>query len=59
MEQVIKNYEIAYLLSPSIPEEEVLTHAKKLSAIIEEQKGSVKHLQEPKKHKLHFRTEFT
>lgn len=54
MDQETKNYEIAYLLSPSIPEEEVLTYAKELSAIIEEQKGTVKHVQEPKKHKLSY-----
>jgi len=54
MEQETKNYEIAYLLSPSIPEEEVLTHTRNLSTIIEEQKGTVKHLQEPKKQKLSY-----
>lgn len=54
MEQGIKNYEIAYLLSPSISEEEVLTHAQNLTTLIEEQKGTVKHLQQPKKHKLSY-----
>lgn len=54
MEQKTKNYEIAYLLSPSISEEEVLTHAEKLNALIEEQKGTVKHFQEPRKHKLSY-----
>ena len=42
MEQEVKNYELAYLLSPSIPEEEILPHAGKLSALIEEQKGQMK-----------------
>ena len=54
MEQELKNYEIAYLLSPVISEEEVLKYATKISALIEEQKGIVKHLQEPKKHKLSY-----
>lgn len=53
-EQEAKNYEIAYLLSPSITEEEVLTHTEKLSALIEEQKGVVKHVQNPKKQKLSY-----
>ena len=54
MEQEPKNYEIAYLLSPSISEEEVLNHAGRVSALIEEQKGIIKHLQEPRKHKLSY-----
>lgn len=54
MEQETKNYEIAYLLSPSISEEEVLTHVQQISTLIEEQKGSVKHVQEPRKHKLSY-----
>lgn len=54
MEQEAKNYEIAYLLPSSISEEEVLTYAKELSTIIEEQKGTIKHLQEPKKYKLSY-----
>ena len=54
MEQEPKNYEIAYLLSPSIPEEEVLAHAQKVSALIEDQKGIIKHVQEPKKQRLSY-----
>ncbi len=52
MEQESKNYEIAYILAPSLAEEEILTCAGKISALIEEQKGNIKHLQEPKRHKL-------
>ena len=52
MESDTKNYEIAYLLSPSVQEEEVLMHVGKLTSIIEEAKGTVKHVQEPKKRKL-------
>ena len=47
-----KNYELAYLLSSSIPEEEVLTRAGKLTALIEENKGLIRHVQEPRKIKL-------
>ena len=54
MEQEPKNYEIAYLLFPSVSEEEVLIHARMVSALIEEQKGIIKHLQEPKKRKLSY-----
>ena len=54
MEQDTKNYEIAYLLPPSIQEEEVLIHAGKLSTLIEEQKGIIKHVQNPKKQKLSY-----
>lgn len=54
MEQEAKNYEIAYLLSPSVPEEEVLTRAGKISALIEEQKGVTRHLQQPRKHRLSY-----
>ena len=52
MEQELKNYEIAYLLSSSISEADVLTYATQISTCIEEQKGTIKHLQEPRKHKL-------
>ena len=54
MEQDSKNYEIAYLLSPSISEEEVLNNAHNISSLIEGQKGIIKHVQEPKKHKLSY-----
>lgn len=54
MEQETKNYEIAYLISPSIPEEKVLPCTGKISALIEEQKGVIKHLQEPKKQRLSY-----
>ena len=54
MEQEVNNYELAYLLSPSIPEEEILSHAGKLSDLIEEQKGIIKHLREPKRQKLSY-----
>ncbi len=52
MEQDPKNYEISYLLSPSLTEEELLTHTARISAFIEEQKGIIKHVQQPKRQKL-------
>lgn len=54
MDQDTKNYEIAYLLSPTIPEEELLMSVNTLSALIEEQKGTVKHVQNPRKQKLSY-----
>lgn len=52
MEGTTKHYELAYLLTPSVPEEEVLTHAGKLSAMIEADNGTIRHLETPKKRKL-------
>lgn len=47
-----KNYELAYILSSSIPEGEILVAAGKLSALIEEAKGIVKRVEAPKKRRL-------
>lgn len=47
-----KNYELAYLLTPSMTEEEALAQAGKLSVIIEQEKGAIRHLETPKKRKL-------
>ncbi len=47
-----KNYELAYLLSPFIPEEETLTWAGKLTAVIEESRGVIRHAEPPRKKKL-------
>lgn len=47
-----KNYELAYLLSPSVIEKEVLARVGKLTALIEENKGLIRHVQEPKKIRL-------
>ena len=54
MDSEQKSYELAYLLSPSIPEEEILTHANKLSMLIEQTKGIVKHAETPRKRKLSY-----
>ena len=47
-----KNYEFAYLFSSSSTESEVLTLAEKLSTLINEAKGTVKRVEEPKRRKL-------
>lgn len=52
MDSQSRNYEIAYLLNPSVPEGEVGTHTGKISAIIEAKKGHVRFAEEPKKRKL-------
>ena len=52
MDSEAKNYELAYLLSPSLPEDEVLGYAGKLSGVIEEQKGAIRHVEPPKRRKL-------
>ena len=52
METELKHYEIAYLLHPSIDEEEVLSHAGKITALVEETKGMINHAEAPKKRKL-------
>ena len=52
METDSKNYEFPYLLPPSIPESEVLMYSRKLSKIIEDTGGKIRHTEEPKKGKL-------
>ena len=47
-----KNYELAYLLSSAISEEEVLARAGEITTLIEENKGVLKHSENPKKVKL-------
>ncbi len=47
-----KNYELAYLLSPSLSQEEVLTQAGKLTTLIEESKGMIRKVEEPRKRTL-------
>jgi len=52
MDQDQKHYELAYLLSPSLPEEEILLSAGKISALIEGAKGNILRVEPPKKRKL-------
>src|SRR3989338_7953569 len=47
-----KNYEIAYLLSLLVPENEVATYAGKLTSLIGDQGGVVKRVEEPKARRL-------
>lgn len=49
-----KNYEIAYLLSPSLTEEGVLSTAGKLSAAIQEINGTIRKVEEPRKRLLSY-----
>lgn len=52
MERDPKNYELAYLLSLAVPEEEVLQKAGQITTLVEENKGVLKHSENPKKIKL-------
>lgn len=52
MESEVKNYEISYLLSPQIAEEQVISYAHKVVAAIEDHKGMVKYTESPKKRML-------
>lgn len=52
MDSDAKNYELAYLLSPSLAEEDVLSHAGKISELIEEQNGAIRRVEPPKKRRL-------
>jgi len=54
MDSEIKNYEIAYLLSPSIEEAEVLTYTGQISSIIENEKGLIKYAENPSKRRLSY-----
>jgi len=47
-----KNYELAYIFSPSVSEGEVLTYAGKINTLVEEAKGVIKRAEEPKKRLL-------
>ncbi len=52
MDSESKNYEVAYLLAPSMTDEEALGHAGELSVLIEGEGGAIRHLETPKKRKL-------
>lgn len=52
MDDEQKKYEIAYLLSPSLTDEEALTNAGTITSIIEDTKGVTRRVEEPKKRKL-------
>lgn len=52
MDVETKNYEIAYLLSLSVPENEVATYAGKITSLIGDSGGVVKFVEEPKMRRL-------
>ena len=52
MDSESKNYELAYILSPAIPEEGVLAAAGKLTAALEEAHGMIRRAETPKKRRL-------
>lgn len=52
MESEPRQYELAYLLSPSIPEEEALGHTHKLNNLIEEGRGLIQHAEQPSRRRL-------
>lgn len=47
-----KNYEISYLISPNVSEEEVFSVAGKITSLIQNAKGIANKVEEPKKIKL-------
>lgn len=53
----MKAYEIAYLLHPDVPVEEVVTAAGKITALIEKAGGTAQYVAEPKKRKLSYLVE--
>lgn len=54
MDSDTKNYELAYLLSPSLPEEDVLVWSNKIAALIEEAHGVIRRFEPPKKRQLSY-----
>lgn len=54
MDSNTKNYEVAYLLPPSMTDEEALAQAGKLSVLIEADGGTIQHLKTPQKRKLSY-----
>ena len=52
MDSKAKKYEIAYVLSPSIAEEEVSGYSGKINSAIEDSKGLIKYSESPKKIRL-------
>lgn len=52
MDPDVKTYEIAYLINPDIPEDEVFGEAGKVTGFIQDAHGLVGRIEEPKRHKL-------
>ncbi|KKW29086.1 MAG: 30S ribosomal protein S6 [Parcubacteria group bacterium GW2011_GWB1_52_7] len=54
MESEAKRYEISYLVSPNVAEDDVVRVAGIVTRLIEEAKGVVGHINEPKKRRLFY-----
>ena len=52
MDTAVKSYEIAYLISPDVPEEGVFGEAGKITGFVQDIHGLVGKIEEPKKRKL-------
>lgn len=54
MDPETKNYEIAYILSFSVPADEVVTEAGKLTSHISDSSGVVRFIEEPKQRRIFY-----
>lgn len=52
MSQEVKNYEFAYILSPSVEEGGVLPYAEKITGLIEGEGGAIRKSETPKRRQL-------
>lgn len=52
MESETKRYEITYLIAPNIPEDEVFGQAGKITGFVQDARGAVGRIEEPKKRRL-------
>ncbi len=52
MDAETKNYEVAYLISPEVAEEEVFGEAGKITSAIQDANGLVGHIEEPRQRRL-------
>ncbi len=52
MDSEVKNYEIAYLISPDVAEEDVFGEAGKITGFVQDARGLVGHIEEPKRRRL-------
>ncbi len=52
MDSEVKSYEIAYLINPDIPEDEVFGQAGKITGFVQDAHGLVGRIEEPKKRHL-------
>ena len=57
MDSETKNYEISYLIDPDVAEDEVFGEAGKITGFVQEARGLVGHIEEPRKRHLAYRIE--